>query len=144
VHHTDSKRLPFTCKQLYDLVADIESYPAFLPGWSQARILNSNDSHLEVEQQLRVGPITLRFHSTAQLEDCQRILIVSRDAPFGKLTIDWQFTPQAQDHCEIRVGISLELHAGPLNYPLSRLLAHSSDELLPLFEKRAHSLYSPA
>ena len=79
-----------------------------------------------------------------QLEDCQRILIVSRDAPFGKLTIDWQFTPQAQDYCEIRVAISLELHAGPLKYPLSRLLAHSGDELLPLFEKRAHSLYSAA
>jgi len=142
MHHLDSKHLPYTCKQVFDLVADIESYPEFLPGWSRAHILYSDDSRLDVEQQLRVGPLTLRFHSTAQLEDSRRILITSNDAPFGTMTIDWHFTPLAENHCEVRVEISLALQAGPLKRPLSRLLAHGGDELLTLFEKRAHSLYS--
>ena len=142
MHHLDSKHLPYTCKQMFDLVADIESYPAFLPGWSGARILHSDNSRLEVEQRLRVGPLTLRFHSTAALEDSQRILITSNDAPFGTMTIDWHFAPLADNHCEVSVEIALALQAGPFKRPLSRLLAHGGDELLSLFEKRAHSLYS--
>lgn len=142
MHHLDSKRLPYTCKQLFDLVVDIEKYPAFLPGWSRVRILYSDNSRLEVEQQLQVGPLPLRFHSSAQLEDGRRILITSNDAPFGTMTIDWHFTPQAEDHCEVSVEITLALQAGLLKRPLSRILAHSGGELLLLFEKRAHSLYS--
>jgi len=142
VHHLDSKRLPYTCKQLFTLVADIEQYPAFLPGWSQARLLYADNFHLEVEQQLQAGPLTLRFHSTAQLEDCQRILITSQDAPFGQITIDWHFTPLAEDHCEVSVEIALVLHAGPLTRPLSRLVGRHGDQLLQLFERRAQVLYA--
>jgi len=141
MHHHDSKQLPYTCRQLFDLVADIESYPAFLPGWSRTRILHSDAARLDVEQQLQVGPIPLRFHSTAQLEDCRRILITSYNAPFGDLTIDWRFTPLAENHCELSVEIALVLTGGLLKRPLSRLLAHQGNELLRLFEQRARSLY---
>ncbi len=142
MHQQDSKHLSYTCKQLFDLVADIEKYPEFLPGWSRARILCSDDVRLDVEQQLRAGPLKLRFHSTAQLDKHRRILITSNDAPFGTMTIDWHFTPLEEDHCEVSVDIALALQAGPLKRPLSRILAHGGDELLLLFEKRAYSLYN--
>ena len=142
MHHHDTKRLPFSCRQLFDLVADIESYPAFVPGWIRVRILHAGKTQLDVEQQLQVGPVPLLLHSTAQLEDCRRILITSQDAPFGDMTIDWHFVPLEENHCEVSLAISLQLHAGPFGHHLSRLLTHNSDEMLPLFEKRAHSLYS--
>jgi coenzyme Q-binding protein COQ10 len=141
MHHHNSKRLPYTCKQLFDLVADIESYPAFLPGWSRVHILHSDDARLDVEQQLRIGPFPLRFRSTAQLEDCDRILITSHNAPFGHMTIDWHFRPLQENHCEVSIEIALDLYAGPFRRPLSRMLEFSGDELLLLFEQRARSLY---
>ena len=36
--HTETRRLPYTAQQMYDLVADVESYPKFLPWNSAARI----------------------------------------------------------------------------------------------------------
>jgi hypothetical protein len=57
MHHFDSKPLPYSCTQLLALVADIERYPAFLPGWSSVRILHSGKSQLQVEQQPRPGPL---------------------------------------------------------------------------------------
>jgi len=142
MHHFDSKQLPYSCKQLFALVADIESYPAFLPGWSSARILPSNESQLQVEQHLRLGPLDLRFHSTARLENCSRILITSYDIPFRKLAIDWHFTALPENHYEVSVEITLALQAGLLRHPLEQALGHSSAQLLRLFEQRTHSLYS--
>ena len=142
MQHSDSRQLPYSCKQLFDMIADIESYPAFLPGWSRVRVLHRGDARLDVEQQLQIGPLPLRFNSTAQLEDCRHILITSSNAPFGNMTVDWHFTPLANRHCEVSVEIELDLHAGPFQHPLSRVLAHSSDELLSLFEQRAHRLYT--
>lgn len=35
-NHRDSRNLPYSARQMYDLVADIESYPQFLP-WNRDR-----------------------------------------------------------------------------------------------------------
>ena len=74
MHHFDSESLPYTCTQLFALVADNERYPAFLPGWSSVRILHSDKSQLQVEQQLWLGPVELQFESMAEFEHCNRIL----------------------------------------------------------------------
>ena len=142
MHHFDSKRLPYTCAQLFALVADVESYPAFLPGWSSVRILRSDESQLEVEQHLQMGPIDLSFHSTTRLEDCSRILITSKDSPFRNMVIDWHFTPLSEDHCEISVEITLEFQPGLFKRPLEIMLGYGDNQLLQLFENRARSLYS--
>jgi coenzyme Q-binding protein COQ10 len=127
---------------VFELVADIESYPDFLPGWSSVRILQSDASHMLVEQQLRLGPLDLRFQSTAELEPGHRILIRSSDPPFHNLTIDWRFAAQPGGHCEVRLGTTLALRPGILSKPLEHLLAGGSGQLLTLFETRARSLYS--
>ena len=36
--HSETRRLPYTARQMYDLVADVASYPKFLPWNSAARI----------------------------------------------------------------------------------------------------------
>ena len=142
MRHFASKHLPYTCEQVFTLVADIESYPAFLPGWTSVRILHSDKSRLLVEQQLKAGPLDLRFHSTARLEHCNRIFITSYDKPFRNMTIDWHFTPLPENHCEVSVEITLTLQPGLLKRPLEKMLGGSSGQLLRLFESRAHSLYS--
>lgn len=142
MHRCDIKQLPFSCEQVFELVADIESYPDFLPGWSAARILHSDVSHMLVEQQLRLGPLDLRFQSTAELERGRRILIRSSDPPFHYLTIDWRFAAQPGGRCEVRLETTLALQPGMLNKPLEHLLAGGNSQLLSLFEARARSLYS--
>ena len=37
-HRSETRKLPYRARQMYDLVADVESYPQFLPWNSAARI----------------------------------------------------------------------------------------------------------
>ena len=85
MHYSDSMQLPYAHQQVFDMVADIERYPEFLPGWKQVRVLNSNDNRLFVEQQLQAGLAVFHFHSTAMLEPCSRIQIIANDGPFHDL-----------------------------------------------------------
>ena len=81
MHYADSLQLPYSCRQVFDLVADIERYPEFLPGWTRARILARQDNHLLAEQQLQTGPAVFRFHSTAELPPCSRVYITANAGP---------------------------------------------------------------
>lgn len=142
MHYSDSTQLPYPCRQVFDLVADIERYPEFLPGWKQARILDRNDNRLLVEQQLQTGPAVFLFHSTALLEPCSGIHITANDGPFHDLHIDWCFTPDTDDQCRITVELKLDMKPGLMNGALQLLLGAGSSELLPSFERRARMLFS--
>ena len=144
VHYSDSTQLPYPCRQVFDLVADIERYPEFLPGWKQARILDRNDNRLFVEQQLQTGPAVFHFHSTALLEPGSRIYITANDGPFHDLQIDWRFTPVADSQCRITLELQLVTKPGLMNGALQLLLGTGSSQLLPLFERRARMLFSQA
>ncbi len=137
MRHEESKTLPCSCPQLFALVADIESYPQFMPGWSRVRILHSEGRRLEVEQQLRIGLLPVTFRSTAEFEPCKRITITSRDAPFGEMGIQWQFVPRDDARCEVTLIIELALRPGPWEPLLHQLMKQESGNLLEQFEKRA-------
>ena len=142
MRYSDSTQLPYPRRQVFGLVADIERYPEFLPGWKRARILDRNDNRLLVEQQLQTGPAIFRFHSTALLEPCSGIHITATDGPFHDLHIDWCFTPSIDGQCRITVEVKLAMKPGLMNGALQLLLGSGSRELLPSFERRARMLFS--
>ena len=144
MRYFDSTQLPYPCRQVFDLVADIERYPDFLPGWTHARILDRYDNHLYAEQQLQTGPAVFRFHTTALLEPCSAIHITANDGPFRELNIDWFFSPVTGEHCRITLEMKLAMKPGLANRALRLLLEAGSSELLPLFERRSRALYSQA
>ncbi len=127
---------------MFDVIADIERYPEFLPGWTHARILERNDNSLYAEQQLQTGPAVFRFHSTARLQPCSGIHISANDGPFRQLDIDWCFGASDEDHCTVTLDLMLTTRPGLINSALKIMLETGSSQLLPLFERRARMLYS--
>jgi coenzyme Q-binding protein COQ10 len=138
-----SRWLPFSCAQLFDLAADIERYPEFLPGWKSARILHREADVLHVEQTLGVGPARLRFHSRAVLHRPERIEVSSSEAPFRHYRLTWLFAPGSGIYCNLSVMVDLELESGLLQHVVNRLLPASIEGAIAAFEARAHSLYAP-
>lgn len=142
MHFTDTIELPYPCRQVFDMVADIGRYPEFLPGWREARILERQDNRLLAEQQLQAGPAVFRFHSTAQLQPCSEIRITSNDGPFREMMIGWRFSENDEVNCRVTVEMALVMRPGLRNGALKLLLETGSNQLLPLFERRAHMLYA--
>jgi coenzyme Q-binding protein COQ10 len=141
MEYRDVIELPFSCRQLFDLVADIERYPEFLPHWDTARVLRTEGNRLYVQQQLRAGPLQIQLRSVARLECDRAICITAEGGPLRQLDISWCFAPQLNNSCRVELNMAMKLGGGLLQRPLNLLLSDTSRRLIPFFEQRAHKLY---
>jgi coenzyme Q-binding protein COQ10 len=137
-----SRLLPFSCEQVFDLAADIERYPEYLPGWISARILKREADVLYVEQVLGVGPARVRFASRAVLHRPERIEVTSSEPPFRHYSLTWLLAPRPAVSCSLSVMVDLELESNLLQHLVSRVLPASIEGVIAAFEARAHSLYA--
>jgi coenzyme Q-binding protein COQ10 len=136
-----SRLLPYSCEQVFDLAADVERYPEFLPGWISARIGMREGDVLHVEQVLGVGPLRLRFDSRTVLRRPQRIDVTSFDRPFRHYCLTWLFAPVPAGSCNLSVTVDVELQSGLLQHVVNRVLPLSIEGAISAFEVRANRLY---
>ena len=56
-HHREQRHLPYSPEQLFDLVADVERYPDFVP-WLIAAHIQRRDGHrVWVDMTVGAGPL---------------------------------------------------------------------------------------
>jgi coenzyme Q-binding protein COQ10 len=134
--------LPFGCEQVFDLAADIERYPEFLPWWISAHIRKRESDIYHVEQVMGMGPIRLQFESRAVLHRPQRIDITSTDGAFRKFDISCVVAATSSMSCCITIAAELELQSAFLQQVVNRLLPTAIEEIVRAFDARAHALSS--
>jgi coenzyme Q-binding protein COQ10 len=134
--------LPFTGEQAFDIAADIERYPEFLPGWHSARINRREANIFYVEQEVGLGPLRWRFASTAVLHRPERIDVTSTDDPFKRFSLSWDIATLPFTRCQITVAATVEMQSSILQIAVNQLLRPAVDDALLAFESRAYALYT--
>ena len=143
-HYTIARTLPWSCEQLFDLAADVTSYPQFLPGWLDVQILEQTPQKLRVCQRVGFGPVNHSFTSCAELQRPRQVLITTTDAPFRHLHIHWEFGENSQAGCRVSLGVELETGTSVLETALAKLFEVTTPEILQRFEVRARQIYGQA
>lgn len=133
--------MPYPATQIFDLVADIERYPEFVPGWRDSRIAGHEHHHMVVEQVVTIGPTEWRFVTEARLDRPHNIDIHSRNAPFGKLGIHWIFKTLGENGCTATFRAQYELESWFLQKLASGLIENHLLRIVDAFETRAHARY---
>lgn len=139
-----ARTLPWSCGQLFDLAADVASYPDFLPGWMDVQILEETAQHLRVRQRLGLGPLNHTFTSSAELQRPWQVLISTQDAPFQHLHIQWQFEEDMLGGCRVSLAVELETGGSVFETALAGLFEITTPEIIERFEQRAAQLYGLA
>jgi coenzyme Q-binding protein COQ10 len=104
-HHIERRRVPFDRQQVFDIVADIEKYPSFLPRVLASRIRRRAGNIVYVDMLLGFGILRRRIGSLGILSPPSRIDITSQDSPFKHLRLRWLFKSAA------KAGTIIELRA---------------------------------
>jgi len=138
------RTLPWSCEQLFDLAADVSSYPQFLPGWLDVQILEQAPQQLRVRQRLGIGPVSHTFITRAELQRPRQVLICTTDAPFKHLHIQWQFAETGQAGCRVSLGVELETSGSVFETALAKLFEVTTPDIIARFEVRARQLYGQA
>ena len=135
------RSLPYAPTVLFDLAADLEQYPQFVPGWLSAQIYYRGADVCMAEQAVGFGPMRIRFKSMAQLQRPERIEITSDDSQFRHFHLQWRFEPVRGGKCRAALLVELELRSRFLQGWLERAGPGTAAEVLRAFERRAGEIH---
>lgn len=142
------RRVPFTPRQMFDLVADVERYPQFLPlceGLVVRRRERRDDGLDVLVADMTVGYKAIRetFTSRVALDPAGENVHVSYvDGPFKYLENRWQFRPVAGG-AEILFDISYEMKSRMFGLVVGAVFDKAFRKFAEAFEARARVVYGP-
>ena len=137
--HSDSRIILALPNRIFDMVADVESYPHFLPLWRNARIFGRETDAYWTEQTIGMGPLRERFCTKTTLRKPVRIEISSEDDLFTNFFISWDFHPVGRG-CRASVALTWEMRSQKLQRAIDVLLPHAASTMVKAFQKRARDL----
>lgn len=139
-----SRVLPYLPEELFDVAADVEHYPEFLPWWLAAKIRRRDGNVYYTDQIVGFGPVRQRFSTKTVLNRPQDITVTDADGPegpFEAFQMTWRFRLVQQDRCEAALAGRIDLRAPLLRVVFDRAMAGAADSILSAFEDRARRLY---
>jgi len=144
---SNKRRVPHTADQMFDLVADVERYPEFVPLCKSLKIRQRTpgpDGTEVVVADMTVSFKVVReaFTSKVTLDRANRkILVEYLQGPFSKLENRWSFEPRSDDACDVGFYISYEFKSRMLAMLMGTMFDTAFQRLAAAFEKRADAIY---
>ena len=139
--HAEKRVLPYTPQQLYDLVADVERYPDFLPWCMAARIRKREPNLVVADLVIGFKVFRERFTSRVRLDPAQtRIHVAYAEGPFKYLNNHWVFETHPEG-CEIDFYVDFEFRSRILQKAIEVLFSEAVRRMVGAFEARAQALY---
>ncbi|WKV52348.1 type II toxin-antitoxin system RatA family toxin [Dickeya fangzhongdai] len=136
-----SALVPFSAEQMYKLVNDVSSYPAFLPGCTGSRVLFSSGSEMTAAVDVSKAGISKTFTTRNTLIDNQCILMQLVDGPFRQLTGDWRFTPLSDDACKVELNLDFEFKNVLIEMAFGKIFKELANNMVQAFTLRAKEVY---
>ncbi len=135
-----SRDLPYPADQLFEIAADVERYPEFLPGWRSAQVRQRTDASYVTDQVVGFGPITQHFRTKTLLRPPEEITVTAIDGPFSVFRLEWSFKPIPAARCRVLLAGQIELRTPFLRAVLNQAPNAFADTMLAAFEARARRL----
>lgn len=135
--HHEQKDLPYPAPFLFDLVADVASYPEFVPWCVGAKILRCGDSWFIADLGIGYKMIKERFTSKVLLTPHQAVDVEYYDGPFKSLSNRWRFHPIDEQNCRVEFELEFAFKSRLLHALVEGLFLEVVRHMVGAFEKRA-------
>ncbi|MBF0373762.1 MAG: type II toxin-antitoxin system RatA family toxin [Alphaproteobacteria bacterium] len=139
--HAEKRKLPYTREQLFEMVADVERYPEFLPWAVAARIKRREGNVIFADLVIGFKMIREKFTSRVVLSRPDRIDVTYSEGPFKYLNNHWIFEPTEDGATMIDFYVDFEFHSKILQKLIGALFNEAVRVMVSAFERRARHLY---
>ena len=137
----ETRRMPYSCEQMFDLVADVRRYNEFLPWVVAVRV--KSDSETEMIADLLVGfkAIREKFTSRVQKQRPSHINVHYIDGPLRDLDNSWDFRPLEDGGCELDFCVDFTFRNPIFEALAGQYFDRAFRRMVEAFEQRAAALY---
>jgi ribosome-associated toxin RatA of RatAB toxin-antitoxin module len=131
----------FPANNMYQLVADVASYPQFLSWCIASRLLDSGDDWQVASLDIAIAGLRQSFTTRNQLRPGQGLSMELLEGPFQQLSGEWRFEPLGSTGSKILLQLKFDFGGGLLSTAFRQGFASVADRLVSDFCLRAEGVY---
>lgn len=147
--HAEKRVLPYSQQQMFDLVAQVEKYPEFLPWCLKVRITHQEEDK-KTNQTIFFADLVIgyklvkeRFKSKVTTRASEHIHVEYIEGPMKYLSNHWNFTPDKdnKDHCLVDFYVDFQFKNLFFQNLMEVFFDKAVRKMVSAFENRAKDLY---
>src|SRR6202049_1829145 len=144
---SSKRRVLHTAPQIFDLVADVERYPEFVPLCRSLKIRQRTPKPDGTE--IVIADMTVSFKLVREAFTSRvtldrpnlKILVEYLQGPFSNLENRWSFQPKSGSDCEVGCLLAYEFKSRMLAMLMGTMFDTAFQRFAAAFEKRADAIY---
>lgn len=141
--HAEKRTLPFAPEQLFDLVANVEKYPEFLPWCVACRIKGHEGNAFYADLIIGYKMVREKFTSKVTLERPDIIHVEYLEGPLKYLSNRWRFIYEPNGFTTIDFYVDFEFKNPVFQRLMGVFFNEAVKRMVSAFEERAHEVYDP-
>ena len=138
--HEEQATLAYSADELFGVVADVKSYPQFVPWCSGARIHRADAHEIIADLVIGFGPFQESFTSEVTLDRPRQVHVRAVEGPLEYLTNTWTFTPVG-DRTNVDFIIDFQFKSHLLDHVAARMFHEAAVRMMSAFESRVHLVH---
>jgi coenzyme Q-binding protein COQ10 len=144
---TTKRRVRHTAADMFDLVADMEKYPRFVPLCDAVKIKSrtvKGDGIAVVISEMTVAYKFIRQSYTSRVtldRPGMNIVVEYLDGPFSRMQNRWTFHPAVEGSCDVEFFIDYEFKSRTLAMLMGAMFDTAFRKFAAAFEQRADEIY---
>ena len=135
-----SALVAYGAERMYELVADVEAYPQFLPWCKSAESRTEFNGDVIASLGINFSGVRQRFTTRNRHDPNHSIDISLVSGPFKSLHGQWRFTPLSPQACKVELVLSYEFANALLQRLVGSVFHRIAATLMESFIKRAEQL----
>lgn len=139
--HSETRNLPYTPQQMFDLVADVKRYQEFLPWVAATRIRSDSDTAMVADLVVGFRSLKETFTSKVNKHRPDAITIDYVEGPLKHLHNTWKFRPDGKGGSDIDFCVDFAFRSRIFETLAGQMFDRALRRMIGAFEERAHQLY---
>ena len=142
--HSETRNLPYTPDQMFDLVADVKRYQEFLPWVAATRVRSDSETDMIADLVVGFKAIKETFTSRVVKHRPDSIVIDYVEGPLKFLHNSWKFKPDGKGGTNIDFCVDFAFKSRLFETLAGQMFDRALRRMIGAFEARAHELYGEA
>ena len=142
--HSETRRLPYSCEQMFDMVADVRRYAEFLPWVTAIRVRSNSETEMVADMIVGFKGLRETFTSKVRKERPGHIEVDYLDGPLKYLRNDWTFRPDGDGACFVDFTVDFAFKNRVFEMLAGQVFGTALRKMIGAFEERAAVLYGPS
>ena len=139
--HSETKYLPYSPEQMFDLVADVARYDEFLPWVSAVRVRSASETVMVADLIVGFNAFKERFTSRVTKTKPSHITVDYIEGPLKYLKNEWRFEPAPEGGTNVDFSVDFAFKSRLFETIAGAMFDRALRRMTGAFEQRAAALY---